>query len=148
MAGRYPFRIAYDNACSRQLTPETKINAMKAHTVIGLLLLLAVSFAAAQNQPSQTKYTVYEVRGDVKAPRPISTPVPAPPDSVNKPLKAKISFVVTPDGSVADVKLLKRSTPEFDSYAVDAVSKWKFEPATKDGVPVAVRLETEMHSHQ
>jgi protein TonB len=67
---------------------------------------------------------------------------------VNKPLKAKISFVVTPDGSVADVKLLKRSTPEFDSYAVDAVSKWKFEPATKDGVPVAVRLETEMHAHQ
>jgi len=28
------------------------------------------------------------------------------------------------------------------------VSKWKFEPATKDGIPVAVRLETEMHSHQ
>ncbi len=135
-------------ACSRQLAPEAKINAMKPHIVIGLLLLFTVSFAAAQNQTPQTKYTVYEVRGDVKAPRPVSTGVPAPPDSVNKQLKVKISFIVTPDGSVTDVKLLKRSTPEFDNYAVDAVSKWKFEPATKDGVPVAVRLETEMHSHQ
>ncbi len=105
-------------------------------------------FAFAQTQTSKTKYTVYEVRGDVKPPRRVSTPVPAPPDDVDKELKVKVSFVVTPDGSVADIKLLKRSTPDFDNYAVDAVSKWKFEPATKDGVPVAVRLETEMHSHQ
>lgn len=121
---------------------------MKTRTVVGLLLLLTAYVAAAQNQTPQTKYTVYEVRGDVRAPRPISTAVPAPPDTVNKQLKVKISFVVTPDGSVADVKLLKRSTPEFDNYAVDTVRKWKFEPATKGGIPVAVRLETEMRSHQ
>ena len=105
--------------------------------------------AAWQVQPSKPDYKVYEARGDVKPPRPISTPVPPPPDNTptTKQLKVKISFVVAPDGSVAEVKLLKRSTHDFDAYAVDAVSKWKFEPATKDGTPVAVRLETEMHSH-
>jgi len=121
---------------------------MKMRTVASVLVLATALFAGAQNQARQTKYTVYEVRGDVKAPRPISTVVPAPPDSVNKHLKVKISFVVMPDGSVADVKLLNRATPEFDKYAVDAVSKWKFEPATKDGAPVAARLETEMQSHK
>ena len=126
-----------------------RINAVKKTIVTGVFVFVAVYLAVGQTQPAKSNYTVYEVRGDVKAPRPISTPVPAPPDSTptDKQLKVKISFVVAPDGSVADVKLLKRSTPEFDNYAVNAVSKWKFQPATKDGIPVAVRLETEMHSH-
>jgi len=121
---------------------------VKKRGLAALLVLGMTCFAIAQTQTSKTKYTVYEVRGDVKPPRPISTPVPAPPDDVDKELKVKVSFVVTPDGSVADIKLLKRSTPEFDDYAVAALRQWKFEPATKDGTPVAVRLETEMRSHK
>jgi len=114
-----------------------------------MLAFFAVCLAVGQTQPTKSNNTVYEVRGDVKAPRPISTPVPPPPDSAptHKQLKVRISFVVAPDGSVTDVKALKRSTPDFDSYAVKTVSKWKFQPATKDGIPVAVRLETEMNSH-
>jgi len=54
---------------------------------------------------------------------------------------------VTPDGSVAQVRLLKHSRPDFDDFATKVVNDWKFEPATKDGEPVAVRLETEMRSH-
>jgi TonB family protein len=123
-------------------------HGVKKRVVAALFVLVSACFAIGQTQPSKTNYTVYQIRGDVKAPQPISTPVAAPPESVDKHLKVRISFVVAPDGSVADVKLLKRSTPEFDDYAVSAVRKWKFEPATKDGTPVAVRLETEMHSHQ
>ena len=122
---------------------------MRKTIAVGVFIFVAVCLAVGQTQPPKSNYTVYEVRGDVKAPRPISTPVPAPPNSTptDKQLKVRISFVVASDGSVADVKLLKRSTPEFDNYAVNAVGKWKFQPATKDGLPVAVRLETEMHSH-
>ncbi|MGA8272134.1 MAG: energy transducer TonB [Candidatus Sulfotelmatobacter sp.] len=121
---------------------------MKKRVVAALMVLGVASLAIGQPQASKTNYTVYEVRGDVKPPRPISTPVPPPPDSVHRQLKVRVSFVVASDGSVADVKLLKRSTPEFDDYALAAVSKWKFAPATKDGTPVAVRLETEMRSHK
>jgi len=53
-----------------------------------------------------------------------------------------------PDGSVANIRLLKCSKSNFDDFAVGVVSKWKFEPATKDGKPVAVRLETEVRSHR
>jgi TonB family protein len=113
-------------------------------------MVLTASFATGQTLSPKANYKIYQVGGDVKPPRPISPTVSAPSDSTptDRQLKVRISFVVSPDGSVADVKLLKRSTPDFDDFAVNAVSKWKFEPATKDGTPVAVRLETEMHSHQ
>jgi TonB family protein len=113
-----------------------------------LFILLATCFASGQTQAPNASYPIYEVGRDVTAPRPISTPIPAPPASVDKTLKVRISFVVIPDGSVASVRLLKDSTPEFDDFAVAVVSKWRFEPATKGGKPVAVRLETEMRSHK
>ena len=113
-----------------------------------LFVLLATCFASGQTQASNASYQTYKVGGDVTAPRPISTPIPAPPASVDKALKARLSFVVIPDGSVANVRLLTHSTSEFDDFAVAVVSKWKFEPATKAGNPVAVRLETEIRSHK
>jgi len=113
-------------------------------------MALTASFVTGQTLSPKANYKIYVVGGDVKPPRPVSATVSAPPNSTptDRQLKVKISFVVAPDGSVMDVKLLKRSTSDFDDFAVSAVSKWKFEPATKDGIPVAVRLETEMHSHQ
>ena len=134
--------------CYQPPCRNVRINAVKQYILTGLFLLVGASFAVGQTPLSKTNYTVYEIRGDIKAPRPILTAVPSPPDSLptNKHLKVRISLVVAPDGSVANVKLLTRSTAEFDNYAVNAVSKWKFEPATKDGIPVAVRLETEMQS--
>lgn len=123
---------------------------VKSRTVAVLFMVLTTSSAMGQTPSRKANYKIYQVGGDVKPPRPISPTVSAPPDSTptDRQLKVRISFVVAPDGSVADVKLLKRSTPDFDDFAVNQVSKWKFEPATKDGTPVAVRLETEMHSHQ
>jgi TonB family protein len=116
--------------------------------VFALFVLLTTCFATDPQRAPKANYTVYQVGGDVKAPRPISTSVPAPPRSIDKRLKVRLSFVVMPDGSVANVQLLKRSASDFDAFAVSVVSKWRFEPATKDGKPVAVRLETEMRSHR
>jgi TonB family protein len=112
-----------------------------------LLLLVTTCFAVSQGQTSKATFQIYAIGGDVKAPRPVSTPIPPPPNSVDKNLKVRLSFVVAPDGSVALVRLLKHSRPDFDDFATKVVNDWKFEPATKDGKPVAVRLETEMRSH-
>ena len=120
----------------------------KPAAAVALLFLLATCLAMAQRDASKPTYTIYQVGGDVKAPRPISTPVPAPPDSVDKGLKVHLSFVVMPDGSVSDIRLLKRSRSDLDDFAVSVVGKWTFEPATKAGRPVAVRIETDMNSHR
>jgi TonB family protein len=110
-----------------------------------MVFICAVS---GQGQQSKANYTIYEVGGDVRAPKPINTAIPAPPANVDKDRKVRLSFVVMPDGSVDRVKLLKRSKSDFDNFAIDVVSKWKFEPATKNGYAVAVRLEADVRSHK
>ena len=114
---------------------------------VTVIILMTTCFVVDQAQSAVANYKVYDVGGSVKAPRPLSTPMPPPPDSINKALKILVSFVVAPDGSVTDIKLVKKSTPDFDDFAKSVVSKWKFEPATKNGIPVAVRLESEFRSH-
>jgi TonB family protein len=41
-----------------------------------------------------------------------------PPARTDKQRKVLVSFVVTPEGSVRDVKVVKRFKPDFDSAAV------------------------------
>jgi TonB family protein len=46
--------------------------------------------------------------------------------------------VIHADGSVSNVKVLRGVDDRLDRYACDAVAQWKFQPATKNGVPVDV----------
>jgi TonB family protein len=46
--------------------------------------------------------------------------------------------VIHADGSVANVKVLRGVDDRLDRYASEAISQWKFDPATKNGSPVDV----------
>jgi len=46
--------------------------------------------------------------------------------------------VIHSDGSVGSVRVLRGVDERLDHFASDAVSQWKFDPATKNGVPVDV----------
>jgi len=46
--------------------------------------------------------------------------------------------VIHADGSVGDVRVLRGVDERLDRFATEAVSQWKFEPATKKGAPVDV----------
>lgn len=46
--------------------------------------------------------------------------------------------VIHADGSVGSVRVLRGVDERLDHFASDAVSQWKFDPATKNGVPVDV----------
>ena len=46
--------------------------------------------------------------------------------------------VIHADGSVGSVRVLRGVDERLDHFASDAVSQWKFDPATKNGVPVEV----------
>lgn len=48
-----------------------------------------------------------------------------------------VAFVVDAKGKVTDVKPLTEFESKFVEAAVEAVKKWKFAPATRDGKPVA-----------
>ncbi len=46
--------------------------------------------------------------------------------------------VIHADGSVGNVRVLRSADERLDRFASEAVAQWKFEPATKNGVPVDV----------
>jgi TonB family protein len=46
--------------------------------------------------------------------------------------------VIHADGSVSNVRVLRSVDGRLDRFASEAISKWKFEPATKAGAPVDV----------
>ena len=50
----------------------------------------------------------------------------------------EVAFTITPDGSVDDVKVVDAEPRHvFDRAATEAVSRWKYQPATQDGSPVS-----------
>jgi TonB family protein len=46
--------------------------------------------------------------------------------------------VIHADGSVGNVRILRRVDDRLDRYASEAVAQWRFDPATKNGTPVDV----------
>ena len=54
-----------------------------------------------------------------------------------------LECVVLADGNVGDVKVAASGGTEADAAAVEAMKQWQFEPGTKGGEPVAVRIHVE-----
>jgi TonB family protein len=90
---------------------------------------------------------VYTVGDDVKAPIPTYKPEPA----YTKDAKAAklqgtgvYSTVIDDSGNVADVEVVRPLDKGLDESAAQTLRTWKFEPATKDGKPVPVRVVVEV----
>jgi TonB family protein len=56
----------------------------------------------------------------------------------------ELSVVVTPDGRCDSILVLQGAPFLLNKQAVEAVQKWKFKPAEKDGKPVRVRVPIEI----
>ena len=56
----------------------------------------------------------------------------------------ELTVVVGMDGLVSDVKVAQPLDDELDQQAVEAMRQWTFKPGTKDGKPVAVRVDVQM----
>jgi TonB family protein len=88
------------------------------------------------------------IGGGVSAPRAIYSP---DPEYTEEARKAKYQGVVVlwlvigPDGRPRDVRVARALGMGLDQKAVEAVRQWKFEPAMKDGKPVAVQLNVEVN---
>jgi periplasmic protein TonB len=90
---------------------------------------------------------VFRVGGGVSAPKAIYNP---DPEYSEEARKAKyqgtcvLSLIVGPDGKPRDIRVARSLGLGLDEKAIEAVNQWKFEPAQKDGRPVAVAINVEV----
>lgn len=93
---------------------------------------------------------VFRVGGGVSAPKVIFQP---DPEYSEEARKAKyqgvcvLSLIVGPDGKPRDIHVSRSLGLGLDEKAIEAVNQWKFEPAMKDGKPVAVQIAVEVSFH-
>jgi len=55
-----------------------------------------------------------------------------------------LEVVVASDGTVSSASLIRPVHPLYDTELIDATSRWRFQPATRDGSPVAYRRTFEI----
>jgi TonB family protein len=58
--------------------------------------------------------------------------------------EVRLEGTVRPDGTMTDIRVVKALHPDLDREATETFAKWRFKPGTKDGEPVAVRIEVLM----
>ncbi len=58
--------------------------------------------------------------------------------------KVTINFVVDTDGRVINPVIAASDNPAFEEPALEALLKWKFEPATQDGKKIKMKLQVPM----
>ncbi len=91
---------------------------------------------------------VYRVGGGVSAPRTTYAP---DPEYSEEARKAKYQgtvvlwVIVGADGRPHDIRIQRSVGMGLDEKAVEAVRTWRFEPARKDGQPVAVQVNIEVN---
>lgn len=93
---------------------------------------------------------VFHVGGGVSAPRPIFSPDPEYSEEARKAKYQGVCvlwMIVGPDGRPRDIKVSRSLGLGLDEKAVEAVKTWKFEPAMKDGRPVAVEISVQVDFH-
>lgn len=128
--------------------------------IVPLALIFATGAVMAQGQSPATPNTktsdapdnvsqehIYGPKEGAKPPRATYSPdadYPTKGRNGQKGGTVVLGLVVGRDGLPRDVEVVRSLSPGFDQEAVNAVKKWRFAPATKDGKPVAVRINVEI----
>jgi TonB family protein len=93
---------------------------------------------------------VFRVGGGVSPPRVLENPSP---DYSEEARKAKYQgtvvlwLIVDANGKPRDLRVARSLGMGLDQKAIEAVRLWRFQPAMKDGTPVAVQINVEVNFH-
>lgn len=148
--------------------PHRHLSTLKSATFLALLLaaLMATCISAStfaigvgqvkSNTSASTlngqQENVARIGPGITPPHSISTPNPQYPSAERDKKRSgtvELWCVIGTDGLVRDARVVKSLSPDFDNASLETVRQWKFQPAEKDGKPIAVQVnvETTFKSH-
>jgi TonB family protein len=125
---------------------------MRVGLRLSSIVLLCVMAIPGAGQPQVTSQdnadpALAKVGDGVSAPRVVHAP---DPDYSEEARRARFQgtcvlwLIVDSDGNPRDIKIARSLGKGLDEKAIEAVRKWKFEPARKNGKPVAVQINVEV----
>jgi TonB family protein len=110
--------------------------------ILGVLVIPSAP-ALASAQPASPPPVVVPPTRIVVPPRPL-TPLHADyPDGAIGDARVLLVITVNADGTVRSAKVAE-GDPPFAAAAIAASSSWRFEPATRDGAPIAAAIRAEI----
>jgi periplasmic protein TonB len=138
--------------------PQASKRLQSSVLILFLFFVAALGGRAQDSSPSKDskketaapQEEVYEPGPAVKSPKLIHYVEPKfSPDSKEAFVEGvvKVSTVVTTEGKVSTCKVVSGLNSEEDRTALEALKKWTFQPGTKDGKPVNVRVTVEIEFH-
>ncbi len=93
---------------------------------------------------------VYKVLRGITPPKPIYQPEPEySKEARKKKLQGTciLQLVVDSHGNPRDIRVEHSLGMGLDEEAIKTLKKWKFDPAVKDGQPVATQIDVELTFH-
>lgn len=126
---------------TRKTTDRVSTVLGRAAALLTLTLLAGAAFAEGSVPAPKHDGEPYVVGGDVQKPVKIYSPAPTySAEAKENKIEGVviIQVVIDRQGNVRSPEVLKGLPFGLAEQAVDAVSQWKFEPATLDGKPVEV----------
>jgi TonB family protein len=115
-----------------------------------LCIYAAALIAVQDSKDKSSEEPTYTPGGDVKPPKLIHYVEPEFSSSSKEAFVegvVKISIVVTADGLPTELHIVSGLNTEEDDTAIAAVKQWRFQPGTKNGRPVRVRVTVEINFH-
>jgi bla regulator protein blaR1 len=123
--------------------------AVAGPLVAGLIKApVATAQTAQANMDSTAQQQIYQIAGDVSAPKLVFAP---DPEFTEKARRAKyqgvcvIAAVVDAQGNPERIQVVRHLGMGLDKKAVEAVKQYKFKPGTRLGKPVAVEVHIEVN---
>jgi TonB family protein len=110
----------------------------------------ATALQAESDSNKKTPAETYEPGGAVKAPKLIHY---VEPEFSSQSKEAfiegivKISTIVTAEGRPSEPRVIRGLNAEEDRTALEALKQWRFQPGTKEGKPVNVKVTIEIAFH-